>query len=89
MTYFTIVHKFIYCPILGEEIPIEGKYRYSDSKEKPYEAFFISAVCPAYENLHKPASKRNPDYRYVHFCDAHPCEGMKGFKKIIDVREAK
>lgn len=87
MSFTTISTKRVICPLWNEEISLRGKYLLSEEAGHQYEAKFLSVTCPIVENLSLPQRKRNKDFDLFRYCDRHPCEAMKGFKPIIDVRK--
>ncbi len=87
MSFSTTSTKYVICPLWGIKVPLHGHYRYSEEKGHEYEAKFQFATCPIVENLKLPKSKQNKDYALYSFCNLHPCEMMKNFQPIIDVRQ--
>lgn len=85
--YTTTSRKTVICPVWKEKICLNGKYRFSDKPGHEYEATFMYATCPILENLSLPKSKRNRAYDIFSFCDHQPCELLKDFKPVIDIRK--
>lgn len=86
MTYYTLIHKTVQCPMWNDSIKITAKYRYIEDSENPYLARFSYAQCEVLENLRLPEHKRDKRLILYRFCRIEHCPHLRDFPEIIDTR---
>lgn len=87
MSYYTLVHKTVRCPMWDDDIVITAKYRFVEGNDNPYLARFSGAKCEVLENAKLPEWKRNKRLGLYRFCGIDDCPHLCNFKPEIDVRK--
>lgn len=87
LSYYTLVHKWVDCPMWLNKIKITAKYRFMD-ESNPYKARFIHATCEVVENTKLPERKKDKRLGLYRFCRmSDTCPHLRDFAEWIDVRK--
>lgn len=80
MSFYTLKHKTMQCPLWPTKVRITGKYRI---REDDKSAYFTGAECEIVRNLHLPKMKKNKNLELYAYCNYNNCPCLKDFPKDI------
>jgi len=79
MSFYTLKHKTMQCPLWPTKVTITGKYRLRDDGT----AYLAVTECEIVQNLRLPKKKQDKRLALFRYCRIDDCPCLKDFPKDI------